>query len=109
MSLVTRNDQARNAQVAYDNAAPHFSEVDDTALDALRATPAMLEEMIGAQHAGFFAQAARLLDSHKDAEFAALMRSTRDAYVNEQVEDVAEYEELPINDAINHLLRECAA
>lgn len=109
MSLVTRNEQLRSAAMAYDHAAPHFSEVDDTALDALRATPSMLDEMFGAQLPEFFAQAARLLDSHKDAEFAALIRATRDSYVNEQVEDVAEYEELSINGAINHLLRECAA
>lgn len=109
MNLVTHNEQARSAQVAYDRQQPQLSEVDDTALDALRATPSMLEEMFGAQMAEFFAQAARLLDSHKDAEFAALIRSTRDSYVNGQVEEVAEYEELSINGAINHLLRECAA
>ncbi|KRG63923.1 hypothetical protein ABB26_10120 [Stenotrophomonas humi] len=107
------SDQHASAARHFDNQeCPRYAAraaIDDTALDALRATPSMLEEMFGAQMAEFFAQAARLLDSHKDAEFAALIRSTRDSYVNGQVEDVAEYEELSINGAINHLLRECAA
>lgn len=109
MGLHTANDIARNAQRSFDGLLPADTEVDSTALEALRAAPALLEDVLGFQDRSFWAKAAHLLDGHKDAEFAELFRSTRDRIVNEKVEDTAGDESISANGAIDLLLKRYAA
>ncbi|KAK6696929.1 hypothetical protein SNK04_013772 [Fusarium graminearum] len=109
MGLHTATDIARNAQRSFDGLLPAGTEVDSTALESLRALPAVLEDVLGYQGPTFWAKAARLLDSHRDAELAELFRSTRDRIVNEKVEDTAGDESISANGAIDLLLKRYAA
>lgn len=109
MALHTASDLARNAQRSWDGRMPAEAEVDSTALESLRALPAVLEDVLGYQDRTFWAKAARLLDNHKDAELAELFRSTRDRIVNEKVEDTAGDESISANGAIDLLLKRYAA
>lgn len=109
MALQPYSDRARSAQRNWDGRMPAEAEVDSTALESLRALPAILEDVLGYQDQTFWAKAARLLDSHRDAELAELFRSTRDRIVNEKVEDTAGDESISANGAIDLLLKRYAA
>ncbi len=101
---------SRSAQRAYDNMSPpEREELDDVALAALQATPAMLEETFGDQRAPWFAKAARLLDSGDDIAFAALVRKARNEYVMGSIEDLIEDDGLTGDEALNQMLRRAAA
>ncbi|WP_414492035.1 hypothetical protein [Stenotrophomonas maltophilia] len=113
MDHTALNSASHRAQATWENREdPRIAAeaaVDSTALEALRAAPTMLEQTFGFQPPAFWAKAARLLDSCQDAAFAALIRDARDAYVNEEVQDVADDKGLSANGAIDHLLAERAA
>lgn len=113
MDHPAHNSAARRAQATWENredpGIAADAAVDSTALEALRAAPAMLEQTLGFQTPAFWAKAARLLDSCQDAAFAALIREARDAYVNDEVEDVADDKGLSANGAVDHLLAGVAA
>lgn len=109
MALQPYSERARSAQRNWDGRMPAEAEVDSTALESLRALPGVLEDVLGYQERSFWAKAARLLDAHKDAEFAELFRSTRDRIVNEKVEDTAGDESISANGAIDLLLKRYAA
>lgn len=113
MDHTALNSASHRAQATWENREdPRIAAeaaVDGTALEALRAAPVMLEQTFGYQSPAFWAKAARLLDAHQDAAFAALIRNARDAYVNDEVEDVADDKGLSANGAIDHLLAGVAA
>ncbi len=113
MDHTAHNSAARRAQATWENredpAIAADAAVDCTALEALRAAPAMVEQTFGFQPATFWAKAARLLDAGQDSAFAALIREARDAYVNDEVEDTADDKGLSANGAIDHLLAGMAA
>lgn len=113
MDHTALNSASHRAQATWENREdPRIAAdaaIDSTALEALRAAPAMLEQTFGYQSPLFWAKAARLLDAQQDAAFAALIREARDAYVNEEVEDTADDKGLSANGAIDHLLVERAA
>ncbi len=105
MNLVARNEHQRSAQIAYDHAAQQFSEVNDTALDKLRAMPLLLSEALNNQADEFFAAIAPLLDGYRDAELGNALRKMRDDYANEQVETLADEAGITVNHAITRLRR----
>jgi CHASE3 domain sensor protein len=105
MNLVARNEQQRSAQLAYDHLLPKFSEVNETALDKLRAMPLLLSEALTNQADDFFALIAPLLDSRRDTELGNALRKMRDDYANEQVETIADEAGITVNHAIARLRR----
>ncbi|MET3149116.1 UNVERIFIED_ORG: hypothetical protein ABIC77_000310 [Stenotrophomonas geniculata] len=113
MDHTAHNSDVRRAQATWENredpGIAAAAAVDSTALEALRAAPSMLEQTFGYQSPAFWAKAARLLDAHQDTAFAALIRESRDAYVNDEVEDAADDKGLSANGAIDHLLAGMAA
>lgn len=103
MSLVTHHEQGRSAQLAFDHRQPHFFEVDDTALDKLRAMPLLLGEALTNQADEFFTLIAPLLDAQHDAELGKALRKMRDDYANEQIEAIADEAGITANQAIARL------
>lgn len=82
-------------------------EIDDAAYEALKAHRVMVEEAMTNQDGAFWAKAARMLDNEDYVLYGAYMADTRDAYVKEQVEELASDEEISVNEAINKLLNRC--
>lgn len=82
-------------------------EIDHAAYEALKAHPVMVEEAMTNQDGAFWAKAARMLDNEDYALYGAYMADTRDAYVKEQVEELASDEEISVNEAINTMLNRC--
>ena len=82
-------------------------ELDDAAYEALKAHPVMLEEAMTNQNGAFWAKAARMLGNEDYVLHGAYMADTRDAYVKEQVEELASDEEISVNEAINTMLNRC--
>lgn len=103
MSLVTHNERGRSAQLAFEHVQPHFFEVNETALDKLRAMPLLLGEALTNQADEFFALIAPLLDGQRDAELGKALRKMRDDYANEQIETIADEAGITVNQAIARL------
>lgn len=108
MLLEPGSDSFRNATVAYeslfDPRTTARDQLNDTALESLRALPCLLQEALCNQAEEFFIGIAALLDNHDSDAFATLIRRVRDDYANEQVEALADDAGISINAAIKRLL-----
>ncbi len=84
-------------------------EIDDAAYEALKAHPVMVEEAMTNQDGAFWAAISRNMwgACSNDITAVAYIEVAVENYVKEQVEDMAEYEEISVNEAIHRLLKEC--
>ena len=108
MLLETGSDSFRNAAISYESSfnprTTARDQVNDTALESLRALPSLLQEALCNQAEEFFICTAALLDNHDSDAFATLIRRVRDDYANEQVEALVDDAGISINAAIKRLL-----
>lgn len=82
-------------------------ELDDAAYEALNAHPVMVEEAMTNQDGAFWAKLARSIHGSSDSLAVTHIEEAIDDYVKEQVEDLANDEQISVNEAINKLLNRC--
>ena len=84
-------------------------ELDDAAYEALKAHPVMVEEAMTNQDGVFWAKfTQRMYGKGLNSEFLAYeMRDAIEAYIKDQVQDLASDEEISVNEAINKMLNRC--
>lgn len=81
-------------------------ELDDTAYEALKAHPVMVEEAMTNQDGAFWAKMALNLKKNRSIVVNHI-EAVIESYVINQSEDLASDEEISVNEAINKLLNRC--
>lgn len=84
-------------------------ELDDSAYEALKAHPVMVEEAMTNQDGAFWAKLSHMISNQSSTgfDFSRFFLNSFDKYAKEQVEDLASDEEISVNEAIHKLLNRC--
>ncbi len=82
-------------------------ELDDTAYEALKAHPVMVEEAMTNQDGAFWAKLSNHMRNGAAWSILILIEGAVDNYVDDQLEELSNDEEISLNEAIHKLLNRC--